>query len=154
MFIGELPEDGFCISNGLWDIQKTMCSGSHRPSASAAGLTFESTRTGRMVHSRNPPQSRRPPQTDTDNRQPTTAHLRQQLLRCSSWLVSLLIGFSYFFFFSFFSFFFLFFSSNHIPFRFSCRPREASRPKPTRPRPQPMRLRPRPGFSARGLAPS
>ena len=38
MFIGELPEDGFCISNRLWDIQKTKCSGSHRPSASAAGL--------------------------------------------------------------------------------------------------------------------
>ena len=41
MFIGELPEDGFCISNRLWDIQKTKCSGSHRPSASAAGLKQE-----------------------------------------------------------------------------------------------------------------
>ena len=41
MFIGELPEDGFYISNGLRDIQKTMCSGSHRPSASAAGLKLK-----------------------------------------------------------------------------------------------------------------
>ena len=42
-------------------------------------------------------------------------------------------------------------TSNHILFRFGCRPREASRSKPTMPRPKPTRprpqpTRPRPGF--------